>query len=79
MNEEESVEDPLSIHKETNNTLCVSQDIKVEDIKEEIKVEESVEDPLTVQQETGNDNLEDVFDYDKIDIQDVKVESNDED
>ena len=65
MNEDESVEDPLSVHKETKNTLTHSFDIKVEDIKEKIKVEESVKDPLTVQQETGNDNQEDLVDYDK--------------
>ena len=41
-------------------------------------MDESVEDPLTVQQETGNDNLEDVFDYDKIDIVDFKFESNED-
>ena len=69
----------LSIHEEKKDTLTHSFDIKVEDIKEEIKVEESVEDPLTVQQESGNDNLEDLVDYDKIDIVDFKVESNEED
>ena len=41
-------------------------------------MEESVEDPLTVQQETGNDNLEDLVDYDEIDIVYFKVESNNE-
>ena len=61
MNEDESVYDPLSIHKEEKNTLSLSHDIivehiKVEDIKEEIKAEEMVDDPRTVQQETVNDN-----------------------
>ena len=42
MNEEGIVEDPLSIHQETENrNVC-------EDIKEEVKEEESVDDPLSI-------------------------------
>jgi hypothetical protein len=41
MNEEESVDDPLTIHQKTENSnIC-------EDIKEEVKEEESVDDPLS--------------------------------
>ena len=51
LNEEESVEDPLSIHQETeNNNIC-------EDIKEEINEEESVDDPLSVHQEIESSNI----------------------
>ena len=42
INEEESVEDPLSIHQETRTiNIC-------DDIKEEVKEEESVYDPLSI-------------------------------
>ena len=44
INEKESVEDPLSIQSENENTLCEA--MKMEDIKKEMKEEESVEDPL---------------------------------
>ena len=47
MNEEESVQDPLSIHQETENSdIC-------EDIKEEVEEEESVE-YSPFHQELGN-------------------------
>ena len=46
MNYEESVEDPLSIHQETENSnIC-------KDIKGEINEEESIDDPLSIQRET---------------------------
>jgi hypothetical protein len=42
INEEESVEDPLSIHHKTKKSnIC-------KDIKEEVKEEESVDDPLSI-------------------------------
>ena len=54
INEEESVDDPLSIHQKTEN-------IKIfEDIKEEVKEEERVDDPLSIQEEeerSNNDNI----------------------
>ena len=51
VNEEESVEDPLSIHQETEKSkIC-------EDIKEEVKEEERVEDPLSIHQETEKSNI----------------------
>ena len=57
-----------------------------EDIKEEINEEENVDDPLCINQETQNicedrneenqnkDDNEDMFDYDKIDIEEFKIE-----
>ena len=46
--EEESVEDQLSVHQETENSnIC-------EDIKEEVEEEESVDDSSFYQQELGN-------------------------
>ena len=52
MNEEESVEDPLSIHQETENSnIC-------EDIKEKVKEEESVEVLSFNYQELGNISLD---------------------
>ena len=51
INEEESDEDPLSIHQENKNSkIC-------KDIKEEVKEEESDEDPLSIHQETENSNV----------------------
>ena len=53
INEEESVEDPLSIHQETENSnIC-------EGIKEELKEEESVDDPLSILEgkRSENDNI----------------------
>ena len=42
--EEESVEDPRSIHQENENSYIY------DDIKEEVKEEESVDDPLSIQE-----------------------------
>ena len=54
INEEESVEDPLFIHQETEKSnIC-------ENIKEEVEEEESVDDPLSIQEEnrrSENDNI----------------------
>ena len=54
INEEESVDDPLSIHQETENSnIC-------EDIKEEVKQKESVDDPLSIREgerRSENDNI----------------------
>ena len=49
--EEESVEDPISIHKESENRNVI------EDIKEDIKEEESIEDTSACDQETGINRL----------------------
>ena len=51
INEEESVDDPLSIHQETENRN------NCEDIKEEINEEESVDNPLSIHQETEYSNI----------------------
>ena len=50
--EEESDEDPLSIHHKTENSnIC-------EDIKEKVKKEESVDDPLSIHEgKSDNDNI----------------------
>jgi hypothetical protein len=49
--EEESIDDPLSIHQRIENSnIC-------EDIKKEIKEEKNVDDPLTIHQEIENSNV----------------------
>ena len=54
INEEKSLEDPLSIHQKTENSnIC-------EDIKEKVKEEENVDDPLFIQEgnkRSENDNI----------------------
>ena len=46
VNEEESVDDPLTIHQEIENSNVCGN------IKEEIKEEENVDDPLSIEGET---------------------------
>ena len=76
INEEESVDDPLSIHqKRENSNIC-------EDIKEEVIEEESDDDPLSIQEvkrRSENDNIckevkEEWIDNDEIDIVEHKIE-----
>ena len=48
---EESVDDPLTIHQKIENSnIC-------KDIMEEVKEEESVDDPLTIHQKIENSNI----------------------
>ena len=70
--EEESVEDPLSIFKNNGNTLVEKN------MKKAIKEEESVEDPLSIKRETNeceNDNTveikEEVIDDDPLCVQEI--------
>ena len=73
INEEESVDDPLTIHQETESSnIC-------EDIKEEVKEEESVDDPLSIQEgerRSENDNIctevkEEGIDNDTLFVQEI--------
>jgi uncharacterized Zn-finger protein len=79
INYEESVEDPLSIHQETENSnIC-------KDIKGEINKEESIDDPLSIQREktiqrgemiSENENIiteveEEVVDDDDLFVQEI--------
>ena len=58
------------------NDDCVQRK-EVETVKEEINEEESVDDPLSILQDNENN---DMFDYDKIDIEEFNIEpDNDED
>ena len=57
---------------ENNSNKC-SEEKEVESIKEEINEEESVNDPLSIHQDNENKE-EDIFDYDKIDIEEFKIE-----
>ena len=76
INEEESVDDPLSIHQEIENRNIY------QDIKEEVKEEESVDDPLSIQEvkrRSENDNIckevkEEWIDNDDIDFVEHKIE-----
>ena len=75
INEEESVDDPLTIQQEIESSNVYK------DIKEEVKEEESVDDPLFIQEgkEIGeNDNIckevkEEEIDNDEIDIVEHKI------
>ena len=72
--EEESVDDPLSIHHKTENSkIC-------KEIKEEVKEEESVDDPLFIQEgerRSENDNIctvvkEEGIDGDTLFVQEIQ-------
>ena len=76
INEEESVDDPLIIHQEIENSnIC-------EDIKEEVKEEKIDDDPLSIQEgkrRSENDKIckevkEEGIDNDEIDIVEHKIE-----
>ena len=71
-NEEESLEDPLSIHKKNRNTLVE------ENMRKAIKEEESVDDPLSIKRETTIDDSdnkveikEEVIDDDPLCVQEI--------
>ena len=49
INEEESVDDPISIHQKDESSNVCGENIKVESIKEEVSKDESAEDPLSIQ------------------------------
>ena len=49
INEEESVDDPISIHQKTESNNVCGENIKVETIKDEINEDESTEDSLSIQ------------------------------
>jgi hypothetical protein len=72
INEEESVDDPLPIHQETENSN------NCEDIKKEVKEEESVDDPLYIQEgerRSENDKIckevKEGIDYDTLFVQEI--------
>ena len=76
INEEESVEDPLSIQSENENKLC--EFVKVESVKKKMNEVESVEYPLSIQGETTkyeSDNKveikEEVIDDDPLCVQEI--------
>ena len=63
---------------QNSSSYCVEGEV-VESIKEEMNEEENVNDPLSIHQDNENKE-EDIFDYDRIDIEEFKIEpDNDED
>ena len=70
----------LNINKRVNidssSNLNVYVNCEVETIKEEVNNEESVDDPHPIHQETENKD-EDLYDYDRIDIEECKIEPGD--
>ena len=70
INEEESVDDPLTIHQETENINVY------EDIKGEIKEEESVDDPLSILEIHNSGDEENNTAVENIDIVQHKIEMN---
>ena len=73
MKEEESVDDPLTIHQEIENSnIC-------EDIKGEMNEEESIDDPLSLQKETTIQRGEMISESENIIYTEVKEEVVDDD
>ena len=70
----------LNINKRVNidspSNLNDHVNCEVESIKKEINNDESVDDPNPIHQETENKD-EDLYDYDRIDIQEFKIEPGD--
>ena len=59
-------------HQNSDNDDCGEGEV-LEIIKEEINEEESVDDPLSIHQDNENKE-EDMYDYDRIDIEEFKIE-----
>ena len=62
-----------STHETTSNDY--NEGNEVEAIKQEINEEESVDDPLSIHQDNENKE-EDLYEYDRIDIEEFKIEPN---
>jgi uncharacterized Zn-finger protein len=71
LNRKKSIKKGSSKNQKSVN-ICGERKV-IESIKEEINEEESVHDPLSIHQDNKNKE-EDMFDYDKIDIEEFKIE-----
>ena len=71
-NREKSMNEDSSTHQSRANDY--DKGYIVETIQEEINEEESVDDPLSIHQD-NEIKEEDMFDYDRIDIEEFKIES----
>ena len=74
LNRKKTMNEDSSTHETTYNDYVKGKD--VETIKEEINEEEIVDDPPSIHQDNENKE-EDLIDYDRIDIEEFKIEPDD--
>ena len=64
-----------STKQNSSNNDC-GEEKEIETMKEDMNEEESVDDPLSIHQD-NEDKEEDMYDYDRIDVEEFKIEADD--